>query len=167
VEQNIHVLDVSNWYLRGHPAKAFGTGGRKARIDVGDCWDHFLVTYWYPNEVRIDFSSGQFLKGFNDLCIRIYGSGGTVDSHYNGAVNIRGDAPWQGTEKDDSFHGGAITNVKDFVAGIREGKYLNNWESSVESTLTCVLGRMAAYGERMVTWEEMLASPRLEAGLRL
>lgn len=167
VEQNIHVLDAANWFLRSHPVKAFGTGGRKARVDVGDCWDHFLVTYWYPDGVRIDFSSSQFLRGFNDLCIRIYGTAGTLDSHYNGAVNIRGDAPWQGTEKDDTFHGGALTNVKDLVASIREAKYVNNVASSVESTLPCVLGRLAAYGERVVTWEEMVASPKLEAGLRL
>jgi predicted dehydrogenase len=155
VEQNIHVVDVANWYLRSHPLKAFGTGGRKARVDVGDCWDHFLVTYWYPNDVKIDFSSGQYLKGFNDLCIRIYGPAGTVDSHYNGAVAIRGDNPWHGSDKDDTFHGGAITNVKNFVASIRDGKYLNNAAESVESNLTCILGRQAAYGERVVRWEEL------------
>lgn len=168
VEQNVHVLDAANWYLRAHPLKAAGAGGRKARVDVGDCWDHFIVTYWYPNDVKIDFSSSQFLKGFSDLCIRIYGTGGTVDAHYNGAVAIRGDAPWQGTEKDDTFQGGAITNVKNFVAGIQSGKYLNNVAESVDSTLTGVLGRTAAYGERVVTWDEMMrAATKLEANLKI
>jgi predicted dehydrogenase len=26
VEQNIHVIDVANWLLEGHPAKAYGSG---------------------------------------------------------------------------------------------------------------------------------------------
>jgi hypothetical protein len=78
-----------------------------------------------------------------------------VDSHYNGAVAIRGDNPWHGSDKDDTFHGGAITNVKNFVASIRDGKYLNNAAESVESNLTCILGRQAAYGERVVRWEEL------------
>jgi myo-inositol 2-dehydrogenase / D-chiro-inositol 1-dehydrogenase len=168
VEQNIHVLDVANWYLRSHPTKAFGTGGRKARIDVGDCWDHFLVTYWYPQDVKVDFSSAQFTKGYSDLCIRLYGSAGTVDSHYGGSVNITGERPWKGADKDDTFRQGAITNVKNFVESVGTGKYLNNAAESVDSNLTAILGRMAAYGERVVGWDEMLRSnQKLEADLKL
>lgn len=168
VEQNIHVLDVANWYLNTHPLRAYGTGGRRARVDVGDCWDHFLVTYWYPNEVRVDFSSAQFLKGFHDMCMRIYGARGTAECHYNGAVFIAGDSPWTGTEKDDTGRGGTIANIKSFVESIRTGNPLNNAEDSVSSNLTAVLGRMAAYGERVVSWEEMLRSnERLDAKLKL
>jgi myo-inositol 2-dehydrogenase/D-chiro-inositol 1-dehydrogenase len=168
VEQNVHVLDVANWYVQAHPLKAIGTGGRKARVDVGDCWDHFVVSYWYPNDVKAGFSSAQFLRGYNDLCIRLYGSAGTVDSHYNGAVNITGDHPWKGSERDDTFRQGAITNVKNFVESIRSGKFLDNAEESVQSTLTAVLGRMASYQERAVTWDEMMRSKqKLSANLKL
>jgi len=168
VEQNVHVLDVANWYLRQHPLKAFGTGGRLARTDVGDCWDHFLVTYWYPQEVKIDFSSSQFLKGFSDLCIRLYGTGGTVDSHYSGAVNITGDQPWKGADKDNTFDGGAITNVRNFVESLKSGKLLNNGAEAAESTFTTILGRMAAYEGRLLTWDEMSKSRvRLKADLKL
>ena len=169
VEQHIHVIDVGNWYLKGHPEKATGTGGRKARVDVGDAWDHFIVAYDYPGGVKVDFSSNQFAKGFNDLCIRVYGTGGTVDSHYGGSVRITGDAPWEGTGgKDDTFTGGAITNVKDFVESIRSGKYLNVVADGVESNLTAILGRMAAYRNTTVTWDEMMRSnEKLEAGLKL
>ncbi len=168
VEQNIHVIDVANWYLQGHPLRACGTGGRKARVDVGDCWDHFLVTFWYPNDVKVDFSSAQFTRGYDDLCIRVYGSAGTVDSHYGGLVRITGDNPWKGADKDDTFREGAVTNVKNFVESIRTGKYVNNVAESVESNLTAVLGRMAAYRGREVTWEQMLKdNEKLEANLRL
>ena len=167
VEQNIHVIDVANWYADSHPVKAAGTGGRKARVDVGDCWDHFLVQYWYPDDVKVDFSSAQFTKGYSDLCMRFYGSAGTVDSHYRGVVRITGDKPWTG-EEENTFNVGAIANVRSFVESIRNGKYLNNVAVSVESNLTAVLGRMAAYGERVVTWAEMMSSnEKLEANLRL
>ena len=49
VEQNIHVLDIVNWVMRGHPVCARATGGKKARLDV-DCWDHFNVVYTYPGQ---------------------------------------------------------------------------------------------------------------------
>ena len=158
VEQNIHVLDVANWYLNSRPAKASGTGGRKARVDVGDCWDHFLVNFWYQNGARVDFSSAQFTRGYDDLCIRVYGSEGTVDSHYNGAVAITGNRPWKGAEKDPTYKDGAIANVKAFVESIRAGQAVNNVAQSIESNLTAILGRMAAYQERTITWDEMMAS---------
>ena len=63
VEQNIHVIDVANWYLQAHPVKAQGTGGRKARVDVGDCWDHYVVTFTYPDGVLVDFSSDAVHQG--------------------------------------------------------------------------------------------------------
>lgn len=168
VEQHIHVLDVANWFLQAHPVKAAGTGGRKARVDVGDAWDHFLVTYWYPNDVHVDFSSNQFLKGFHDMCIRIYGSGGTMDAHYGGSVRMSGDAKWDGAEKDDTFTGGAVTNVKDFVESVKSGNYLSNAAVSAKSNLTAILGRMAAYHETAVSWDEMMRSnEKYEANLRL
>lgn len=167
VEQHIHVIDVANWYLKGHPAKAYGTGGRKARLN-GDCWDHFIVTFWYPDDVKVDFSSNQFVKGYNDLCIRLYGTNGTVDSHYNSYVRMTGDTKWNGTEKDDTFTGGAVTNVKNFVESVRTGKPLNNAAESAQSNLTSILGRMAAYRGGEVSWDEMMRSnEELEAGLKL
>jgi len=102
VEQNIHVLDVANWFLQAHPLKAYGTGGRKARTDVGIA-GHFVVTYWYPDDVLIDFSSAQFTEGFDDLCARVYGTLGTVDSHYGGPVVIRG--------KKEGWRGGLTTSI--------------------------------------------------------
>ncbi len=168
VEQHIHVIDMANWYLQGHPLKAIGAGGRKARIDVGDCWDHFLVMFHYDNAVKVDFSSNQFAKGYNDLCARIYGSEGTLDSHYNSFVRITGDRPWAGTDKDDTFTGGSIINIKNFIESVRSGKPVNNAAESVESNLTSILGRMAAYREAMVTWDEMMRSnEKLEANLSL
>ena len=56
VEQNIHVINVANWYLQAHPVSAQSTGARKARMDVGDSWDHYVVTFSYPNGVLVDFS---------------------------------------------------------------------------------------------------------------
>ncbi len=169
VEQNIHVLDVANWYLQGHPLRATGAGGRKARVDIGDCWDHFVVRYEYPNDVLVDFSSGQFTYGFDDLCMRLFGSQGTVESHYGGEVSIRGNKEgWKGGVTNRIYEEGAANNVKDFCAAIAEGKHLNNAEESANSTMTSILGRIAAYEKRSVTWEEMLqANTKLDPKLNL
>ena len=172
VEQNIHVIDVANWALGAHPLKAAGTGGRVdwsgTDYDAGDAYDHFAVTYWYPDGVDASFSSNQLTPSFSDLCTRCFGVKGCADLHYNGLVRITGGNQWLGSEKDDTFKGGAIANVKAFVQSIRTGNLLNNTETAVESTLTAILGRTAAYRNGTVTWEEMMSSnEKFEAELKL
>ncbi|MCC6859653.1 MAG: Gfo/Idh/MocA family oxidoreductase [Bryobacterales bacterium] len=175
VEQNIHVIDMANWYLGGHPLKANGTGGRTnwagTRNDTGDAWDHFALTFWYPDGVHASFSSNQLTNSFPDLCVRCFGVHGCADTHYGGLVRIvsdRKENAWLGAEKDDTFKGGCVTNVQNFVQSIRDRKPVNNAAVAVESNLTGILGRMAAYQERTVTWEEMMASSeRWEADLAL
>jgi predicted dehydrogenase len=180
VEQNIHAIDVANWFLGGHPVKASGMGGRKVRMNYGDCWDYFVVTFWYPNNVTVDFSSAQFVRGFYDICVRVYGPLGTVDSHYglgprfevdprlDGHIGISGANPWKAPERDKTFDDGALANVKRFVESIRTGKLLNNVAESVDSNLACILARTAAYRGGTATWDEMMElNIKLEAGLKI
>lgn len=162
VEQNIHVIDVANWLLQGHPAKAHGAGGRTdwsgTANNYGDAWDHFAVTFWYPGDVHASFSSHQLNGSVADLCVRVYGVDGCADTHYGGLVRVTGKNAWLGAEKDDTFKGGAIENVKRFISAIQKNQPIYNFEPSVESNLTGILGRTAAYRNAEVTWDEMMAS---------
>jgi myo-inositol 2-dehydrogenase/D-chiro-inositol 1-dehydrogenase len=175
VEQNVHVLDMANWFLGGHPLRATGTGGRTdwsgTKSDTGDAWDHFAVSFWYPGEVHASFSSHQLTRRFSDLCVRCFGLKGCADTHYGGLVQIVSEAAektWTGADKDDTFTGGCITNIRDFTESIRAGKPINNASEAVESNLTGILGRTAAYRGGMVRWEEMLVSTeKWEASLKL
>lgn len=58
--------------------------------------------------------------------------------------------------RDDSFDAGAIANTVRFVESIRSGKYLNNARESVDSNLTSILARTAAYRGGTATWGEVL-----------
>ncbi len=172
VEQNIHVIDVGNWMLGAHPMKASGTGGRTSwagtKYNTGDAYDHFVVTYWYPNNVHVSFSSNQLTPAYSDLCVRCFGHEGCADLHYGGLVRITGKNEWMGAEKDPTFKEGAISNAKAFAESIRTGKLLNNGDQAVESNLTAILGRTAAYREQTVTWDEMMKSnEKFEAELKL
>lgn len=167
VEQNVHVLDICNWYLQNHPVKASGTGGRKGRVDVGDCYDHFIVTYWYPNDVRLDFASSQFLRGWSDTRERVFGTKGVADSPYDGYPQIYGDHKWR-SDSDSPLDDSDANKMKALEESIRSGKFVNEAEQATMSTLTGVLGRIAAYEERTVTWDEMMKSNlHLDAELKL
>ncbi len=174
VEQNIHVIDVCNWVLRGHPVKASGEGGRSVRMDSGDCYDHYGVTFTYPDDVNVSFSSTQFNKGWWDVCERFFGSKGVSEAHYSQPVAIFGEEPWdyfQNLAKSagetefsaaGSF-GGALDEAdpekqKAFVESILSGNYHNQAAQGAESALSAMLGRQAAYERRVVTWDELVAS---------
>ena len=79
VEQNVHIIDVTNWFLSGHPVKAVGSGGRAGRTDQGDAWSHFNCVFTYPGNVHISFASTQFTGaqwgGVGDAVLRDEGLG--------------------------------------------------------------------------------------------
>jgi len=161
-EQNIHTLDVMNWIMNDPPVRAFGTGGRTVRVDVGDCWDHFAITFEYPDHVGIAFSSRQF-NGHgtkpDGIRNRMFGSLGVLETQYGGQVLIRGKNFYRGGSSPGIFKDGAITNIAAFHECITGGKYDNPTVApSVRSNLITVMGRTAAYTGKIVTWDETVKS---------
>jgi len=59
------------------------------------------------------------------------------------------------TEKDNLPY---VQEHTDLIGAIRAGKPYNELQTVAESTLTAILGRMAAYTGQAVTWEEALNS---------
>jgi predicted dehydrogenase len=187
VDQGIHLIDICNWMLCAHPLKALGTGGRRVKEDPGDCWDHFDVTYTYPNNVHLNLNTYQAGKALSDVAIRMFGAKGVAEMHYEGVVGIYGDEPWEwegsvgsasprpghaniyavGNEDPSKratgiFHG-ALENAdpekeKIFIDSITSGKFHNQVAIGADSTLSTILGRQAAYSGREITWDELLAS---------
>jgi predicted dehydrogenase len=169
-EQNIHTLDVMSWIMNQAPLRAFGTGGRKVRTNVGDCWDHFVLTYDYPNDVGISFSSRQFpAHGLRPRGIRnrMFGTKGAMRAKYGGQVLIKGENFYRGGKTGQIYRTGVRNNMDRFAEMIQKGDAANETvEPSVRSTLVTVLGRTAAYEGRMVTWDEVVNSQaRMEPDL--
>ena len=166
-EQNIHSIDVATWILDQHPVRAYGTGGQKGRT-AGDCWDHFSVIFTFPEEVIVSFCSKQLGAGWDDILCRMYGTEGTIDTHYFGDVSIRGKVPFAGGKVDNLYPNGAIRNIATFYDSVTKGDFSNSTVApSVRSNLTTILGRVAAYRRAEVTWEEMAKSTeRFEPNLK-
>jgi myo-inositol 2-dehydrogenase / D-chiro-inositol 1-dehydrogenase len=166
-EQNIHALDVASWILDAPPIKAYGTGGA-ARGFAGDCWDHFAVIFYYPNDVILSFSSKQFGHGYDDICCRIYGTEGTVDTHYFGSVTLRARAEgYNGGVMKNLYTDGTVNNIAEFHRGIRAGDASSpTLAPSLQSNLTTILGRTAAYERKEITWSDMMRrNEKLDARL--
>ena len=156
-EQNIHALDVATWFLNANPVKAYGAGGKK-RDFVGDCWDHFSVIFYFPNDVELSFCSKQVGHGIDDIMCRVYGAKGTADTHYFGKVWMRStEEIFNGGELGNLFTDGVVRNIATFYDNVTKGDFSNPTVApSVRSNLTTILGRTAAYRRREVTWDELL-----------
>lgn len=150
-------MDVCNWVLQSHPIKATATGGRRVRTDAGDNWDHYVVTYHYPDDVHVSFNSTQFIKGWWDACERFFGSKGISESHYVYGVRIHGEEPWD-AGVDDALKLADAEKERAFIESILSGRFHNEAAQGAESTLSAILGRMAAYTRKEVSWDEVLRS---------
>ena len=175
VEQNIHVIDLTNWILGKNPVKAFATGGRNVITHAGDCWDNYQVIYTYPDDVHVNFSSTSSVTNhwFN-VTERVFGSTGIAEAPYTGQAQIRGENAWKWSgdgngepatsgsgfaangDFDDNLKFADRDKEKSFIDSITSGKFHNQTVDGVNSTLCCILGRMAGLRGHEVTWDEML-----------
>jgi len=186
VEQNIHVIDICNWILKGHPLKASASGGRAGRpAGDGDAYGNYNVVFHYPDNVDVTFSSTQFVKGWWDVTERFFGTKGVSQSPYTGPLGIWGDEAWQApmTQAKDkpesqafSVTGNFTSNLefadrekkKAFVDSITSGNFHNQADKGAESAISCMLARTAAYKNHEITWDEILKSSEvLEPGIDL
>jgi predicted dehydrogenase len=155
-EQNIHAVDVASWMVDAEPLRAYGTGGR-TREFLGDCWDHFAVIFYYPNDIVVSFNSHQSGFGYDDILCRVYGLKGTVDTHYFGNVVVKTPDYANSGSVGNLYTDGVVTNIATFYDKVTKGECSNpTVPASVRSNLTTILGRMAAYKNGVVTWDEMM-----------
>ena len=157
-EQHIHNLDVINWAKRAHPVRAMGVGGRQVRTGAafGHIFDHHAVQFEYEDGSWM-FSQCRQIPGCkNQVSEHLIGTEGNADC-YRG-YSIRGENPWRMDGRDNSPY---QVEHDDLFAAIRKGAPYNEARYGAESTLTAVLGRMATYTGKVVTWEEAMAAERL------
>jgi predicted dehydrogenase len=153
VEQHVHNLDVVNWAMGSHPVKAVGVGGRQVRTDpaYGHIYDHFAIEFEYENGVRL-----------LSMCRQQEGTASRVEEHIVGTKGrsnantwIQGEQPWRfDGERPNPY----VEEHRRLIQALRGGAYINEGRQVAESTLTAILGRMAAYTGQEVTWEQALQS---------
>lgn len=153
VENNVHVIDVVNWFLGGRPLRAVGMGGKKAER-AGDLRDNNNVAYEYPNDVQASLAGSTLgSNDYREVHEQFFGTNGMIETselhwrHYRGPDSDRLEKSTRDT---------TIDSMEAFVKRIAEGKPENTGVRGAESTLTAILGRMAMDVRREVTWEEMM-----------
>jgi len=158
VEQHVHDLDVMAWFLGGPPTKCIGMGGRQSRTDpkFGDIYDHFAIEYEYANGARISSMCRQVNRTADRITQRFVGTQG-VACPKEGL--IMGANPYKYEGEDwDPF----VREHADLVASIRQGEPINEGRQIATSSLIAIMGRMAAYTGREISWKWTLEASKLD-----
>jgi predicted dehydrogenase len=154
-EQHVHNLDVINWATRSHPLRAVALGGRQVRTApvYGNIFDHFAVEYEYPDGFHLQSMCRQIDGCANNISEQLVGQLGTWTSQ---GYRIRGERNWslpRGQDNEPYLHEHEV-----LIDSIRRGRPINALRAVAESTLTAIMGRMAAYTGQEVSWEQALNS---------
>lgn len=163
VEQFIHELDVMNWHMDSWPVKALGYGGAAHHVS-GNKFDHFSVEYEYEDGKKAHCATRQINGCDNAKTQHITGTKGYADAT-GSLYDLNGELIWEYPypEDDDTESTWSVKNPYvqehiELVTAIRTGNYINDSETQVNSTRMALMGRMAAYTGREITWEEVVNS---------
>ncbi len=161
-EQHVHNLDVCNWAMGNkHPIRCIGAGSRSARPVgpanvAGNIFDQFAIDFEYDNGVHM-FS----------MCRQINGSDGNIPGISGVSEAIVGTKGFCQADKyriNGKSYGSRtgidpyVQEHTDLIESIRNGQPINELKNVAESSLTSVMGRMAAYTGKAVTWDKALNS---------
>ena len=159
VEQHVHGIDVCNWFAQGHPVEAIGMGGRQVRAEkgIGEIFDHHAVQFTYANGAR-SFSECRQIPGcWPSFTHHAHGTKGIVSfegGNDNVTIHLNGKEPQR-------IKGGGDGHQYEWdhlLAAWRAHQPYNEAGCAADSTMTAILGRMATYSGKLVTWGDAVKS---------
>jgi len=148
----VHNLDRTTWALREQPpVRAHGLGGRSSSFDeiYGNVFDHHSVVYQYASGARVYAFCRTEVGCYDENSSIIMGTKGRCDlmqMRIEGETNWRYDGP--GCNPYDEEH-------RALFAAIRAGEPINSGDYMARSTLVCVMGQLACYTGKEITWDQV------------
>jgi predicted dehydrogenase len=165
VEQNIHNIDVINWFLGAHPVRAYGSGSRLKRKEIGDIYDNFNIVYEYASGVtsnntciQIDGTRGdvsETIRGTKGTFTTTAGKGGTGGARLESTGKNAGTIYEYKTSRADGVTDDLHYDqeAETFVASVLgQGEFRDDTMYGMESTMTAILGREAVYRKEILEW---------------
>ncbi len=161
VEQACHLIDVANWVMNDHPVRANGMGARQIRVGpgTGDIFDRHFIEFEYAGGTRHYCQARQQPGTWSEVSEHVHGTKGEMKL---------GEGPWgegaaatprtlraKGLKGQNAYQ----REHDDLMASIRGGgPYRCEGDYGATSGLTAVMGRMATYSGKVVTWDEAVHS---------
>lgn len=149
-----HSVDKMAWWLDDEmPVAAVATGGQTFP-NWGNTFDHSFVVYEYEGGRRGFLGCRSHSGCYNENGDHVIGSKGVMRFLGRTPV-IEGEIQWR--YRGDT--GNKYQNEHDeWIRSIREGKPINDGKRMAETTAMTLMGRMAAYTGKRITWEDVMNS---------
>jgi predicted dehydrogenase len=159
VEQAIHSVDKVGWAFGDKdPVSCMANGGRQVPFEGAEgynIYDHFSCVYDYGDGRHATISSRQIPNCDNENADYIHGTKGTCVISGD-RVMITGENRWRfNKEEDNNMY---VNEHVEMYQALRKGTpvYDGDWMS--HSTFLGLMGRMAAYTGKRLTWEQIANS---------
>lgn len=158
VDNLVHGIDISNWIHGAYPVRAHGMGALSERsADYGDLFDHFAVEWEYPSGARLFGECDRRPGCWASVTNHAVGSLGRADFLDGREVySIQGRSPWE--MKVPRGENPYQLEHDDFFKAIREDTPYDESDYGAKSTMTAIMGRMAAYSGKIVEWDAAMQS---------
>lgn len=158
VDNLIHGIDISNWIHGSYPVRAHGMGALSERSpDYGNLFDHFAVEWEYASGARLFGECDRRPGCWASVTNHAVGGEGRADFLDGREIyEIKGKRPWQmrGERGENPYQ----QEHDDFFKAIRDNLPYNEADYGAKSTLTAIMGRMAAYSGKIIEWDAALNS---------
>ena len=160
LEQHIHNIDVANWFIGEYPSHAQGMGGREGRNGKahGQIFDHHFVEFHYPSGAVVS-SQCRHQKGTESRVDEVFqGSNGSIVLGKGEIFDLNKELTYKYPRSwSDDPNPYQVEHDKLFQS-IRNGEVISDTENAAKSTLTAIMGRMATYTGKKITWNQIMNS---------
>ena len=163
LEQHIHNIDVANWFVGDYPISAQGMGGREVRngIDHGQIFDHHFVEFTYANGAVIS-SQCRHQTGTASRVDEVFqGSNGSVVTGKGEMTDLSGNIKYKYPNKWNEDPNPYQVEHDKLFQSIRNNEVINDVEYGAKSTMTAIMGRMATYTGKKITWDQAINSKEM------
>lgn len=161
----IHNIDECCWMKDAFPTKAMASGGRHDRgTNIDQNFDHYSVEYIFDDGIRMFMEQRNVAGTHGEFASYVHGTEGMA------VISTAGHSPakcrifkghnikseellWQAEQPEANPYQLEWDN---FLTAIRTKAPYNEVKRSVDASLTCVMGRMAAHTGQVITWEDVL-----------
>jgi len=160
LEQHIHNIDVANWFIGAYPTSAQGMGGRQTRTgkEYGEIFDHHYVQFNYADGAVIS-SQCRHQKGCDSRVDEVFqGTAGSVELGSGLLKDLDGQELYKYPYKWGQEANPYQVEHDELFKSIRNNGVISDAENGAKSTLTAIMGRMATYSGKTISWDEALNS---------
>ena len=160
LEQHIHNIDVANWFIGDYPVSAQGMGGRQVRNgkDHGEIFDHHFVEFTYANGSVIASQCRHIPGAMSRIDEVFQGTNGTVEADKGIITDLNGMTIFRYRNNWENEPNPYQVEQDRLFEAIRNGKVISDAENGAKSTLTAIMGRMATYTGKKISFDEALNS---------